>query len=126
MIKNTHYTIITQIILVLTVSIFIAFLNFLIGPKNNKRRIDKDQPYECGIFPSQKNKNFYSNYSCNKICKISILFVIFEIESIFIIFLASSYRELLSYFSIDYLLIIYLFLIITFIILLYENIRNNK
>ena len=71
------------------VGLVFAFGNSLLGPRNVRRSKARTDPYECGL-PSDVKKNFRFGIS---FYLIAMLFILFDIEVIFLYPVAVMVRE---------------------------------
>lgn len=75
---NVFTSIVVYLLLVAGMSSAILFMSFLIGWR--PLTAEKDVPYECGMLPVEKADTFFSI----QFYKIALLFVVFDIELVFL------------------------------------------
>ena len=97
---ETYFPVLVQLILAVTVAAALVTISFLIG-RRVKNRV-KDMPYECGITPIGNAKERFSV----KFYLVAMLFILFDIEAIFLYPWAVVYRELKLFGFIEMLLFI--------------------
>ena len=79
-----------QAVLALVIACALVALSFVIGRKV-KNRV-KDMPYECGIAPTGDARERFSV----KFYLVAMLFILFDVEAIFLIPWAVVYKKLLT------------------------------
>jgi len=99
-----YFPVLLQVNLALLVAVGFAIMSFLIG-KRLKNKV-KDVPYECGITPTGSAKERFSV----KFYLVGMLFILFDIEAIFLYPWAVVYRELRLFAFFEMLLFIVLVL----------------
>lgn len=88
---SDFYPIFIQIALALAVGVGIIVASHIFGQRS-KTNAAKDSPYECGIAPMAKQHPRFGV----KFYLVAMLFVIFDIEAVFIIPLAFIYRDFVA------------------------------
>jgi NADH-quinone oxidoreductase subunit A len=94
-----------QIVIAVVVAAALVALSYLIG-KRVKDRV-KDSPYECGIAPTGSARERFSV----KFYLVGIVFILFDIEAVFLYPWAVVYRELKMFAFVEMLLFIVLILV---------------
>jgi NADH-quinone oxidoreductase subunit A len=97
-----YFPILLQAILGMTVAGALVSLSFLLG-KRVKNRV-KDSPYECGMTPVGTAKERFSV----KFYLVAMLFILFDIEAIFLYPWAVVYRDLKLFGFVEMLIFIML------------------
>lgn len=82
------FPILTQVVFAIVMAVALVGLGLLLG-KRVKNKV-KDAPYECGITPVGSARNRFSV----KFYLVAMLFILFDIEAIFLYPWAVVYREL--------------------------------
>jgi len=103
--SDTYFPVLVQIALAVLVAGALVALSYFIG-KRVKDRI-KDSPYECGIAPTGSARERFSV----KFYLVGIVFILFDIEAVFLYPWAVVYRELKMFAFIEMLLFIVLVLV---------------
>src|SRR5256885_11391879 len=85
---ETYFPVLVQALIALVVACALVALSYLIG-KKVKNRV-KDMPYECGIVPTGDARERFSV----KFYLVAMLFILFDIEAIFLYPWVVVYREL--------------------------------
>ena len=85
---ETYFPVLVQTVLAVLVAGALVAISFLIG-KRVKDRV-KDSPYECGIAPTGSARERFSV----KFYLVGIVFILFDIETIFLYPWAMVYRQL--------------------------------
>jgi NADH-quinone oxidoreductase subunit A len=85
---DAYFPVLVQVIIALTVAVALVALAVLIG-KRLKNKV-KDLPYECGITPTGSARERFSV----KFYLVAMLFILFDIEAIFLYPWAVVFREL--------------------------------
>lgn len=85
---ETYFPVLFQITLALVIAATFVAISFLVG-KRLKNRV-KEQPYECGVQPVGDAKERFSV----KFYLVAMLFILFDIEAIFLYPWVVVYREL--------------------------------
>src|SRR5580692_3333783 len=98
--SDTYFPVIVQTILAVLVAGALITLSFLIG-KRVKDRV-KDSPYECGIAPTGSARERFSV----KFYLVGIVFILFDIEAVFLYPWAVVYRELKMFAFVEMLVFI--------------------
>ena len=83
-----YFPVLLQAIIAMTVAAGIIAVSYLLG-KRVRNRV-KDMPYECGITPTGNARERFSV----KFYLVGMLFILFDIEAIFLYPWAVVYREL--------------------------------
>ena len=102
---ETYFPVLVQITIAVVVAGALVALSYLIG-KRVKDRV-KDTPYECGIAPTGSARERFSV----KFYLVGIVFILFDIEAVFLYPWAVVYRELKMFAFVEMLLFIVLILI---------------
>jgi len=97
---ETYFPVLVQLHLAVIIAAALVALSFLVG-RRVKNRV-KDIPYECGITPVGNAKERFSV----KFYLVAMLFILFDIEAIFLYPWAVVYRELKLFGFIEMLLFI--------------------
>ena len=103
--SDTYFPVLVQIALAVLVAGALVALSYFIG-KRVKDRI-KDSPYECGIAPTGSARERFSV----KFYLVGIVFILFDIEAVFLYPWAVVYRELKMFAFVEMLLFIVLVLV---------------
>ena len=82
------FPVLTQVVFALVMAVALVGVGLLLG-KRVKNKV-KDAPYECGITPVGSARNRFSV----KFYLVAMLFILFDIEAIFLYPWAVVYREL--------------------------------
>lgn len=98
------FPVLVQVIFAVTIACVLVGLGMLLG-RRVKNRV-KDSPYECGITPVGSAKNRFSV----KFYLVGMLFILFDIEAIFLYPWAVVFRELKLFAFFEMLLFIALVL----------------
>jgi NADH-quinone oxidoreductase subunit A len=101
---EVYFPVLVQALLGLGLAVLLVSLGFLLG-KRVKNKV-KDTPYECGITPVGSAKGRFSV----KFYLVAMLFILFDIEAIFLYPWAVVYRELKLFAFFEMLLFIALVL----------------
>ena len=101
---ETYFPVLVQIAIAVLVAAALVALSYLIG-KRVKDRV-KDSPYECGIAPTGSARERFSV----KFYLVAIVFILFDIEAVFLYPWAVVYRELKMFAFVEMLLFIILIL----------------
>ena len=102
---ETYFPVLVQIAIAVVVAGALVALSYLIG-KRVKDRV-KDTPYECGIAPTGSARERFSV----KFYLVGIVFILFDIEAVFLYPWAVVYRELKMFAFVDMLLFVVLILV---------------
>ena len=97
-----YFPVLLQFGIAFVVASLLATLSYLIG-KRVKNRV-KDMPYECGIAPTGSARERFSV----KFYLVAMLFILFDIEAIFLYPWAVVYRELKMFAFVEMLIFIVL------------------
>ena len=103
--SETYFPVLVQIALAVLVAGALVALSFFVG-KRVKDRV-KDSPYECGIAPTGSARERFSV----KFYLVGIVFILFDIEAVFLYPWAVVYRELKMFAFVEMLLFIVLVLV---------------
>jgi NADH-quinone oxidoreductase subunit A len=103
---DTYFPVIVQIVLAVLIASALVSLSYLIGKKSKKRDLVKDSPYECGMSPTGSARERFSV----KFYLVGIVFILFDIEAIFLYPWAVVYRDLKFFGFVEMLLFIVLVL----------------
>jgi NADH-quinone oxidoreductase subunit A len=101
---DTYFPVLVQIAIAVVVASALVTLSFVIG-KRVKDRV-KDSPYECGIAPTGSARERFSV----KFYLVAIVFILFDIEAVFLYPWAVVYRELKMFAFVEMLLFVVLIL----------------
>jgi NADH-quinone oxidoreductase subunit A len=85
---DTYFPVIVQVVIAVVVAGALVAISFLLG-KRVKNRV-KDSPYESGIAPTGSARERFSV----KFYLVAIVFILFDIEAVFLYPWAVVYREL--------------------------------
>ena len=102
---ETFFPVLVQIVIAVVVAAALVALSYLIG-KRVKDRV-KDSPYECGIAPTGSARERFSV----KFYLVGIVFILFDIEAVFLYPWAVVYRELKMFAFVEMLLFVVLILV---------------
>jgi NADH-quinone oxidoreductase subunit A len=102
---DTYFPVLVQITIAVVVAGALVALSYLIG-KRVKDRV-KDSPYECGIAPTGSARERFSV----KFYLVGIVFILFDIEAVFLYPWAVVYRELKMFAFVEMLLFVVLILV---------------
>lgn len=102
---ETYFPVLVQIVIAVVVAGALVALSYLIG-KRVKDRV-KDTPYECGIAPTGSARERFSV----KFYLVGIVFILFDIEAVFLYPWAVVYRELKMFAFVEMLLFVVLILV---------------
>src|SRR5438477_13177831 len=101
---ETYFPVLVQTVLAVLVAGALVAISFLIG-KRVKDRV-KDSPYECGIAPTGSARERFSV----KFYLVGIVFILFDIETVFLYPWAMVFRQLKMFAFVEMLLFIVLVL----------------
>jgi NADH-quinone oxidoreductase subunit A len=101
---DTYFPVLVQIALAILVATALVAISYLIG-KRVKDKV-KDSPYECGMAPTGSARERFSV----KFYLVGIVFILFDIEAVFLYPWAVVYRELKMFAFVEMLLFIILIL----------------
>src|SRR5579871_5466575 len=101
---DTYFPVLVQMALAAAIATALVSLSFLLG-KRVKDAV-KDSPYECGIAPTGSARERFSV----KFYLVAIVFILFDIEAVFLYPWAVVYRELKMFAFVEMLLFIVLIL----------------
>ena len=102
--SDTYFPVLVQIALAVLVAGALVALSYFIGKRVNDRV--KDSPYECGIAPTGSARERFSV----KFYLVAIVFILFDIEAVFLYPWVVVYRELKMFAFVEMLLFIALVL----------------
>src|SRR6195256_3239995 len=102
--SDTYFPVLVQIALAVVVAAALVAISFAIGQRVKDR--GKDSPYECGIAPTGSARGRFSV----KFYLVAIVFILFDIEAVFLYPWAVVYRELKMFAFVEMLLFIVLIL----------------
>src|ERR1700719_5280544 len=102
--SDTYFPVVVQTLLAILLAGALITLSFVLG-KRVKDRI-KDSPYECGIAPTGSARERFSV----KFYLVAIVFILFDIEAVFLYPWVVVYRELKMFAFVEMLLFIALVL----------------
>lgn len=102
---ETYFPVLVQITIAVVVAAALVALSYFIG-KRVKDRV-KDSPYECGIAPTGSARERFSV----KFYLVGIVFILFDIEAVFLYPWAVVYRELKMFAFVEMLLFVILILV---------------
>ena len=101
---ETYWPVLLQILIAMAVAAGMIGISYILGHKVRNRV--KDMPYECGIVPTGSARERFSV----KFYLVGMLFILFDIEAIFLYPWAVVYRELKMFAFFEMLLFIALVL----------------
>ena len=101
---ETYFPVLVQIAIAVVVATALVAISYLIG-KRVKDRV-KDSPYECGMAPTGSARERFSV----KFYLVGIVFILFDIEAVFLYPWAVVYRELKMFAFVEMLLFVILIL----------------
>jgi NADH-quinone oxidoreductase subunit A len=99
---DTFFPVLVQIVIAVLVSAALVTLTFVVG-KRVKSKV-KDSPYECGMVPTGTARERFSV----KFYLVAIVFILFDIEAVFLYPWAVVYRELKMFAFVEMLLFVVL------------------
>jgi len=102
--SDSYFPVVVQTVLAVLVAAALITISFALG-KRVKDRV-KDSPYECGMAPTGSARERFSV----KFYLIAIVFILFDIEAVFLYPWAVVYRELKMFAFVEMLLFIVLIL----------------
>src|SRR5689334_81270 len=102
--SETYFPVLVQIVIAVAVAAALVTLSFALG-KRVKSKV-KDSPYECGIVPTGTARERFSV----KFYLVAIVFILFDIEAVFLYPWAVVYRDLKMFGFVEMLLFIVLVL----------------
>src|ERR1700689_3438000 len=88
---DTYFPVLVQVVLAVVIAAALVAISFLLG-KRVRNRV-KDSPYESGIAPTGSARERFSV----KFYLVAIVFILFDIEAVFLYPWAVVYRELKLY-----------------------------
>jgi NADH-quinone oxidoreductase subunit A len=101
---DTYFPVLVQIALAVVVAGALIAISFLVGQRVKDKV--KDSPYECGIAPTGSARERFSV----KFYLVAIVFILFDIEAVFLYPWAVVYRELKMFAFVEMLLFVILIL----------------
>lgn len=101
---ETYFPVLVQIILAAVIAGALVSLSYFIGKK--VKDVVKDSPYECGMAPTGSARERFSV----KFYLVGIVFILFDIEAVFLYPWAVVYRQLKFFGFVEMLLFIVLVL----------------
>jgi NADH-quinone oxidoreductase subunit A len=101
---ETYWPVLLQVLIAMVVATGMIGISYILGKKVRNRV--KDMPYECGIPPTGSARERFSV----KFYLVGMLFILFDIEAIFLYPWAVVYRELKMFAFFEMLLFIVLVL----------------
>lgn len=99
---DTFFPVLVQIALAMLIAAALVTLTFVVG-KRVKSKV-KDTPYECGMVPTGTARERFSV----KFYLVAIVFILFDIEAVFLYPWAVVYRELKMFAFVEMLLFVVL------------------
>jgi NADH-quinone oxidoreductase subunit A len=102
--SETYFPVLIQIVIAVLVAAALVAISYLLG-KRVRNRV-KDSPYECGIAPTGSARERFSV----KYYLVAIVFILFDIEAVFLYPWAVVYRELKMFAFVEMFLFIVLIL----------------
>jgi len=102
--SDSYFPVVVQTVLAVLIAAALITISFALG-KRVKDRV-KDSPYECGMAPTGSARERFSV----KFYLIAIVFILFDIEAVFLYPWAVVYRELKMFAFVEMLLFIVLIL----------------
>lgn len=101
---DTYFPVLVQLVIAVVVAAALVAISFLLG-KRVRNRV-KDSPYESGIAPTGTARERFSV----KFYLVAIVFILFDIEAVFLYPWAVVYRELKLFGFVEMLLFVILIL----------------
>src|SRR6202045_5277645 len=86
--NEVYFPVLLQAVIAMTIAGALLLISFLLGKKVRNRV--KDMPYECGIAPTGSARERFSV----KFYLVGIVFILFDIEAVFLYPWAVVYRQL--------------------------------
>ena len=102
--SDTYFPVIVQAVIAVVIAAALVAISFLLG-KRVRNRV-KDSPYESGIAPTGSARERFSV----KFYLVAIVFILFDIEAVFLYPWAVVYRELKMFGFVEMLLFVVLIL----------------
>src|SRR6266481_4681324 len=102
--SDTYFPVLVQIALAVVVAAVLVAISFLVGQRVKSRV--KDSPYESGIAPTGSARERFSV----KFYLVAIVFILFDIEAVFLYPWAVVYRELKMFAFVEMFLFVVLIL----------------
>jgi NADH-quinone oxidoreductase subunit A len=103
--SDTYFPVLLQIAIAVVVAGALVAISYFVGQRVKDRV--KDSPYECGIAPTGSARERFSV----KFYLVGIVFILFDIEAVFLYPWAVVYRELKMFAFVEMLLFIVLVLV---------------
>lgn len=101
---EVYFPVIVQAVLAIVVAVALTSLSYLLG-KRSRDKV-KDSPYECGIAPTGSASDRVSV----KFYLVAIIFILFDIEAVFLYPWAVVFRDLKMFAFVEMLLFVVLVL----------------
>ncbi len=101
---EVYFPVVVQAVLAFVIAVALSSLSYLLG-KRTRDKV-KDSPYECGMVPVGSARERFSV----KFYLVAIVFILFDIEAVFLYPWAVVYRELKMFAFVEMLLFIALVL----------------
>src|SRR6202048_5193875 len=98
--NEVYFPVLLQAVIAMTIAGALIGISFLLGKKVRNRV--KDMPYECGITPTGSARERFSV----KFYLVAMVFILFDIEAIFLFPWVVIYRELKMFGFVEMLLFI--------------------
>ena len=109
-----YFPVFVQVCLAVGIAVGILAVSHVFGQRSRKNAI-KDSPYECGFLPIKRERGRFAV----KFYVSAMLFIIFDIEIVFLLSWALTYREFLHW-GIPILMPVLFFLFVLVVGLVYE------
>src|SRR5437016_11204711 len=103
--KEIYFPVLLQGLIAMTIAGALLLISFLLGKKVRNRV--KDLPYECGITPTGSARERFSV----KFYLVGMLFIVFDIEAVFLYPWVVVYRELKMFAFVEMFLFVALILV---------------
>jgi NADH-quinone oxidoreductase subunit A len=102
--SDTYFPVLVQVVIAVVIAAALVAISFLLG-KRVRNRV-KDSPYESGIAPTGSARERFSV----KFYLVAIVFILFDIEAVFLYPWAVVYRELKMFGFVEMLIFVVLIL----------------
>jgi NADH-quinone oxidoreductase subunit A len=102
--SDTYFPVLVQVVIAVAVAAGLVAISFLLGQRVRNRV--KDSPYESGIAPTGSARDRFSV----KFYLVAIVFILFDIEAVFLYPWAVVYRELKMFGFVEMLIFVVLIL----------------
>ncbi len=112
---ETYLPVLVQVLIALTIAVVVIAASHIFGQRAHKRNKLTDTPYECGV-PAKGTT--HTRFSV-KFYVTAMLFILFDIEIVFLVPWAVIYREFISQ-NIPILLPVLFFVLVLIVGLFYE------